>query len=168
MASVDPLIQDSDYDILVIWKDKVVGQTMLVVPYPEITHFDMSYGIDGDKEWILYKISASDDFLSTFKVRVISYENRVTLASRSTTELEGQILLEYDRPYGAFEFQIWADTGKLKLPGKSIVQLRWPSASMDSADYIDSAITVAYKLNDSRPGEYVLAVLDEDHFAGFS
>lgn len=162
IASVDPLVQGRNYDILIKWMEVVVGRAALSVPYPEITQFSMSYEVNDDKEWILYKISASEIFLSYFNIRIISRDNRATLTSLNTTELEGKVLLDSKKPCSGIELQIWTDARKLELPGKSIVQLGWPSVLIDSVDYKADTVTVAYNLFNIRPGQYALEVTDED------
>ena len=84
------------------------------------------------------------------------------LLSESINPLGSPFIAQVDQVMRGCDYDILI-TWKEQVVGQTTLFVPPPAAAICSADYKDSTITVAYKVDNSRPGEYALEVMVEDH-----
>ena len=82
--------------------------------------------------------------------------------SETVSPLNSPFVASVDQAMRGCDYDVLV-TWKGQVVGEKAVHVSPPVAVIDTTDYKASTITVAYSVDNSRPGEYALEVLDEDH-----
>ena len=82
--------------------------------------------------------------------------------SETVSPLNSPFVASVDQAMRGCDYDVLV-TWKGQVVGETAVHVSPPVAVIDTTDYKASTITVAYSVDNSRPGEYALEVLDEDH-----
>ena len=138
------------------------GQEWIIgtfVRRPKIISFESEYVVGHDAEKLKIRIEFSESLGSELVIKVMGLPDSDEVARITSTDQQSHFLLDCQLPDGKYRIRVFADGEELPLPGPGEFIVTPPSVVIE-ADHQGDRLYVGYKLDNLRPGDYSLAVLD--------